>query len=193
MTVARLWIIFENYCKENEIPTENELKYLLNLECEADLIAVAINVRHIHQGYLAFTKGMSLRVRETNGNRYELTFKQKIKNRVVEIEKKIDLRDYTDLWDIAVNKLEKIRYDIKDDAKGLWEVDVFKDHFHKSYIIIAEHEMPEGMETPKIIPKIIKKNLLYAVPKNDVRFASKKIANLKYAQKLYQILKDQNE
>jgi len=178
-----------NAIRRIKIPTENELKFLLNLECEKDLIDAAKNVRHIHQGYLAFTKGMSLRVRETNGNRYELTFKQKIKNRVVEIEKKIDLRDFTDLWNISVNKLEKIRYDIEDN--GLWEVDVFKDHFHKSYIIVAEYEMPEGMEHPKVIPKIIKKNLLYAVPKDDVRFASKKIANLKYAQKLYQTLKEE--
>ena len=171
------------------MPTENELKYLLTLEAEAVAAACASGTRHIRQGYLAFTKGMSLRIRETNNTRYEMTFKQKANNRVIEIEKKLDERDFEDLWTIACNRLEKIRYDVivkdKKDEKHSWEIDAFKDHNHDTYIVVAEHEMPEGMKSPNFIPSIIKDHLIYAVPRTDDRFASKKIADVKYAQKLF--------
>jgi len=170
------------------MPTENELKYLLTLEAEHEAKLLAHGTRHIRQGYLAFTKGMSLRIRETNNTRFEMTFKQKAKNRVIEVEKKLDERDFEDLWSIACNRLEKIRYDVVvKDAEGNkygWEVDAFKDHNHETYIVIAEHEMPEGMTQPNFIPHMISDHLIYAVPSTDDKFASKKIADVKYAQSL---------
>jgi len=182
------------------MPTENELKYLLHIDSEPQFEELARGTRHIRQGYLGFSKGMSLRIRETlwetderDSDRYELTFKQKIKSRVIEIEKKLDSRDFEDLWNIAINRLEKIRYDLHvEDDLGVshhWEVDAFKDHNHKTYIIVAEHEMPEDMDKPEFVPAIIKENLVYAVPRSDDRFASKKIADVKYAKKLYEKMK----
>lgn len=133
---------------------------------------------------------MSLRVRETKQQNkviYELTFKQKVQTRVIEIEKKLDARDFNDLWNTTVNRLEKIRYDVIDDDYK-WEIDAFKDHNHETYIIVAELELPEDMNRPNSnhIPKIINKNLLYSVPIDDDRFASKKIADVKFAQNLYE-------
>jgi CYTH domain-containing protein len=182
------------------MPTENELKFLLHIDSEHQFAEIAQGIRHIRQGYLGFSKGMSLRIRETldgrgegGSERYELTFKQKVKNRVIEVEKKLDQRDFEDLWNIAINRLEKIRYDVHvEDDLGVpyhWEVDAFKDHTHKTYIIVAEHEMPEDMETPAFVPPVIRQNLIYAVPRSDDRFASKKIADVKYAKKLYEKVK----
>ncbi len=174
------------------MPTENERKFLLHEDSEKIFKNKAHHIKHIRQGYLGFSKGMSLRIRETNNHRYTLTFKQKVNNRVVEIEKKMDKRDFEDLWTVSVNKLEKIRYDINffdyDNNPYLWEVDAFKDHEHKTYIIIAEHEMPEGDESPHFIPDLISENLIYSVPDSDDRFASKKVADVKYAKKLYESL-----
>ena len=171
------------------MPTENELKYLLRLEAEEEAKNAAQGTRHVRQGYLAFTKGMSLRIRETNNTRFEMTFKQKANNRVIEVEKKLDERDFEDLWAVACNRLEKIRYDVMvrdhNGNKSSWEIDAFKDHNHETYIMIAEHEMPEDMLEPDFIPSIIQDNLLFAVPRDDDRFASKKIADVKYAQKLF--------
>lgn len=164
------------------------MKYLLRLDCEPLIEDVADKARYIRQGYLSFSKGMSLRIRETKQQSktvHELTFKQKVQSRVIEVEKKLDSRDFNELWDTTANRLEKIRYDlINGDYK--WEIDCFKDHNHETYIIVAECELPEGVEKPTKIPKIIEKNLLYAVPREDDRFASKKIADVKFAQNLYQ-------
>jgi CYTH domain-containing protein len=173
------------------MPTENELKYLLQADSENKFrkSTCLSGIRHIRQGYLGFSKGMSLRIRETNDERYELTFKQKVNNRVVEIEKKINARDFEDLWSVSVNRLEKIRYDMrfldKNSQVHMWEVDAFKDHDHNTYMMLAEHEMPEGVEEPNYIPSLIRETLVYAVPRIDDRFASKKIADVKYAKKLY--------
>lgn len=152
--------------------------------CENEIKNAACRERHIRQGYLSFSKGMSLRIRDTNFKNYELTYKQKVGKRVIEIETDIEKKDFEDLWEISVNRLEKIRYDIKI-KKNLWEVDAFKDHNHETYILVAEHEMPEGMLKPKKIPEIILKSLLYSVDRNDDRFASKKLADVKYSKKLY--------
>lgn len=165
------------------------MKFLLNVECENEIKKISIGCKDIRQGYLVFSKGVSLRIRETFANndhrpKFELTFKQKVGNRVIEIEKSIDHRDFNDLWEVSINKLEKTRYDVMHEQYH-WEVDVFKDHDHETYIIVAEHEMPEGDLSPKSIPAIINDNLLYAVPLDDDRFSSKKLANLKYSKKLY--------
>jgi len=130
---------------------------------------------------------MSLRIRKTitcDRTRYFMTLKQKSGDRIIEIEKKINERDFTDLWEVALNKLEKIRYDLICD-KSKWEVDFFKDHYQHTYFAQAEHEMPEGQLSPKFIPKIINKNLLFAVPIEDDRFGSKRLANVKHAKELY--------
>jgi CYTH domain-containing protein len=176
------------------MPTENELKYVLRIDCEKEVAKKSRSDLFIHQGYLAFTKGMSVRVRQSIDHhtkpQYKLCFKQKVNNRVVEIEKKIDRRDYDDLWANAVNRLEKVRYNLwheEGDEEYLWEVDFFK-HDHKTYFAVAEHEMPEGQTAPDYIPSIIKENLLFAVPFIDDRFASKRLADIKYASTLYQDL-----
>lgn len=161
------------------------MKYLLDLKCEKHIAEVAKSQRLIKQGYLVFTKGMSLRIRSSDDSKYELTFKRKVRGRVIEIEQKLNARDFNDLWSVAVNRLEKIRYDVVD-KKEVWEVDAFKDHNHETYIVVAEHEMPEGVLEPKRIPVVIKNQLIYSVRLDDDRFASKKLADVKYSKKLYE-------
>lgn len=172
------------------MPTENELKYLLNLNSQKTFSKAADECYFIKQGYLHSKKGMTLRVREINdmdGNalKRQLTYKQKISSRLIEIEKKISQRDFEDLWEITSNRLEKIRYHlvVKKKKKYLWEVDFFL-HDGKPYIALAEHEMPEDQMEPDFIPDLICKNLVFAVPANDTRFSSKKLADVPYAKTL---------
>lgn len=174
------------------MPTENELKFVLNIESESQFAGMAKNKKEIRQGYLAFSKGISVRIRDTNSEKFEICMKHKVQNRVIEIEKVIDQRDFEDLWSVSVNRLEKIRYLVyfkdKDSEKHLWEVDAFKDHHHHTYFLMAEHEMPEEQESPSFIPDMIFDNLLFAVPKEDDRFASKRLADVRHAKKLNQQL-----
>lgn len=176
------------------MPTENERKYLLNLYSQQEFVKSANDSYLIKQGYLFSKKGCTLRLRELidlkddKTKKRQLTYKQKVNGRIVEIEKKIDHRDFEDLWQLANSKLEKIRYHFlfkKGKEKYLWEVDFFLDGDGYTYFALAEHEMPEGQLEPEFIPPIISKNLLYAVSNHDMRFSSKKLACITYAKNLY--------
>jgi CYTH domain-containing protein len=178
------------------MPTENEVKFVLNLCKEKEFKEIAQDKVLIRQGYLLSSKGIALRCRESINHKTEYYFTFKLtsnKGRSIEIEKKIDQRDFNDLWESALNKLEKIRYYIQDSEKQLWEVDFFKDHNKENYFCMAELEMPEGQLKPKFIPKFIEKNLLYEVELKDNRFSSKMIADIKYAIELYQQLRNKND
>lgn len=181
------------------MPTENELKYVLRLDCEADLISGNFDYKKylLFQGYLAFAKGMTLRLRSsqemsfkkvTGHPKRKLCYKQKVNDRVIEIEKKIDQRDFSDLWDSTLNRVEKQRY-VVNFEKSLWEIDFFKHHHDETYFVLAEHEMPEDQKQPKYIPEFISKNLIYAVPHDkDDDFSTKRLACAKHAKKLYKEL-----
>jgi CYTH domain-containing protein len=150
---------------------------------------------------LVASRGVSLRIRksqqgkvsggvftETSSPCYTTTFKCNGGSRVVEIEKKIDERDFTDLWPLCLNKLEKYRYVLKDQELNTWEIDFFKDHHNDTYFAMAELEMPEGQISPNIIPEFISNNLIYEVPLTDCRFSSKLLGDVRYAINLHKSL-----
>lgn len=188
------------------MPTENERKYILTLDCEEEITSYAKKRHDIKQAYLAAKNGMTLRIRDfatssktKTQERYQICLKQQTAERVIEIEKKINKRDFDDLWNHSVSKLEKTRYDILfkiGTQKYLWEVDFFKrfsdDGEVSTYFAMAEHEMPEGQIDPDVIPDLIKKHLIYEVPLSDDRFGSKKIADVDYAMSLYTLLEGVN-
>jgi len=181
------------------MPTENELKYVLNLDCEIDLISSDFKYKKylLLQGYLAFAKGMTLRLRSSqemdfqkpiDNPKRKLCYKQKVNDRVIEIEKKINQRDFNDLWNSTLNRVEKQRYVVYF-GKEVWEIDFFKYHHNETYFVVAEHEMPEGQQEPNHIPDFISKNLIYAVPHNkDDDFSTKRLACVKHAKKIYKEL-----
>jgi CYTH domain-containing protein len=176
------------------MPTENERKYALRLECESEIIKLAKKKQQMFQGYLIVGKGVSLRIRR-GGKVCTMTFKQKVGNshkqkcngRVVEIEQKISKRDFDDLWASALNKLEKFRYYIPHDGL-IWEIDFFKDHNGLTYFAQAEVELDEDVLEPDVIPDFIIKHLLYAVPLDDDRFSSKRLADPQHANGLLKSL-----
>lgn len=134
-----------------------------------------------------------MRIRNTNNEKFELCYKQKIGNQVVEIEKIIEKQDFENLWSVCFNKLRKIRYYTYFDSGGswndyLWEIDAFKDE-NETYFLMAEHEMPEEQLQPDFIPKLIFDNLLFSVPREDDRFSSNKLANIEHAKEMYLLLK----
>jgi len=172
------------------MPTEHEYKYVIDLALadkysHKDIKSMADHFTHIKQGYLAFSKGMTTRIRcitTTKKERWYLTFKQKVGNRVIEVEKKIDSRDGHDLWEVCVGKLKKDRYAI--DNEGItWELDFFKKG--TLYFILAEVELEEGAPRPKSVPGFLKEYILYEVPLTDDRFSNKRLGDAEYATGLY--------
>lgn len=143
----------------------------------------------ISQGYLIATKGITVRIRKAipleglGTKKYFFTLKVSTNGRCIEIENEIDKRDFYDLWDISLNKLEKIRYEVKS-GKNTWECDFFKDYEGKTYIAIAELEMPEGQKEPEILPHFVKNNLLHKIEFTDNRFSNKLLGDARYAVKL---------
>lgn len=141
----------------------------------------------ISQGYLIATRGITVRVRKSipiydNGNKggYFFTLKANTNGRCIEVENKLDKRDFQDLWAISLNKLEKIRYEIPS-GRHVWECDFFKDYKGETYIAVAEVEMPEGQLEPDSLPSFIKQNLLHKVSLTDTRFSNKLISDPRYA------------
>lgn len=172
------------------MPTENELKFMLEYKDTEDKFRkLAESKAHIMQGYLFFSKGTSLRLRRIK-NKYYLTLKSTVNGRVVEVENQIDERDFNDLWTQCMNKLEKIRYFLSDAHNQIWEVDYFKDHNGNNYFCLAELEMPEDQQKPNYVPIFIRDNLLFEVPLTDCRFASKLLADVRYATDIYKQIKE---
>jgi len=180
--------------KEDIIPTELEYKYAISLDIakkydNEQLSLMSVNVQYIKQGYLAFSKGMTLRVRHSiclKNKQWYLTYKQKISNRVVEIEKKIDDRDGKDLWSACVGRLTKNRY-VVNYHKHTWEIDFFYRDNHL-YFVQAEVELKEGSNKPQEIPKFLREFLLYEVPLTDDRFSNKRLSDVEFASRLYKSL-----
>jgi CYTH domain-containing protein len=148
---------------------------------------MAVQKYEISQGYLIATRGITVRVRKsvatyTNVGKggYYFTLKVNTNGRCVEIESKLDKRDFEDLWAIALNKLEKIRYEVKNN-KYIWECDFFKDYRNETYIAVAEVELPEDQLEPDILPGFIRENLLYKVALTDTRFSNKLLGDARYA------------
>lgn len=168
----------------------------MDAACESTVKKICTDQLEISQGYLIATRGITVRVRKSarkNGkSEYYFTLKVNTAGRVIEIEKNLDKRDFTDLWGIALNKLEKIRYIVKY-AGSNWELDFFKDYRGETYMAVAEIELPEDQLEPNSLPEIVKQNLIYKVPLTDARFSNKLLGDARYAAELLQeILRNQD-
>jgi CYTH domain-containing protein len=178
-----------------DMPTENERKYVLDPACEK-LFADVKKVR-IRQGYIN-GKMPRLRATQRSGGdavvfgeyAYVFCYKQKVGNRLIEIETEIDRRDFDDLWTLTKRRLIKTRYILDHPDFNRWEVDFFKDNKGKTYFAMAEYEMPEGQSKPGSFPPIIWDHLLHLVPRkhNDL-FSSSLLASPSYAKTLLKKLR----
>jgi CYTH domain-containing protein len=170
------------------MPTENERKYVLRSECEPAVDELSVEQYDIAQGYLIATRGITVRVRKSrkrsNGaESYLFSLKVNTAGRCIEIEHDLDKRDFDDLWAIALNQLEKVRYVVKHNKSG-WELDFFKDYRGQTYMAVAEIELPEDQVEPDSIPDIVKRNMIFKVPLTDTRFSNKLLGNARYAAEL---------
>lgn len=175
------------------MPTENERKYVLvNEPFVLDTIAKqAKKILTIEQAYIQSGKHWNFRVRKTFGIHYDdpiyhATYKHKIDGRVIEIQTKLDERDYRDLSKETISTIvHKTRYVIPAGALK-WEVDFFyASKRTQPYFVLAEIELPERVSRPPLIPNFISDHLILAVSEDDGRFSSKKLADSVYAIERY--------
>lgn len=174
------------------MPIENERKFILCLNTDEKVFSKAANfIKEMEQFYLISGKNQSLRCRKTSSFvdnqvtiEHTMTFKQEVGKKVVEVETHISERDYRMLKTKSQSILKKIRYCIES-----WEVDFFKTD-KVTYFVQAEIEMPENQKKPKKIPKLIQEKLIHVVKRGDKRFTSRKLCDVKHAQKLLKTLKE---
>lgn len=164
------------------------MKFVLPLDFDEKILtdhAAVFEILNIQQGYLLSEEDGCVRVRQTNTNKFKLCYKQKVANRLIEIEKRINHQDFNDLWEIAHCKLRKIRYNLAVTSTEYWSIDFYKNAKNQTYFVLAEHEMPEGQTKPNSIPSIIDSKIVYKVAQSDNRFTARKLSNIKYAKKFY--------
>ena len=175
------------------MPTENERKYVLINEPFVlnEIAKRAKKILSIEQVYIQSGKGWNFRVRKTFGIHYDdpvyhATYKHKVGGRVIEIQTKLDERDYKDLSKQTISAIvHKTRYVIPIGSLK-WEIDFFYiARKTEPYFVLAEIELPEGVARPPSVPNFISDHLILAVPEDDNRFTSKKLADMAYAIKRY--------
>lgn len=176
------------------MPIEYEFKYVLLKDIAQSSTFLGLKaqmpVREIRQGYLQSGDDFNCRVRllrEDGGpEQWFFTFKQKVGDRLVEIETPITPEDATYLWVACPKTLKKHRYIY--DVKGMkWELDLFYDQKGggELYFAMVEIELEEGSSRPEV-PYFIKPFVLYEVPLTDDRFSNKRLVDAEYARQLYE-------
>lgn len=144
---------------------------------------IAKEILHIEQSYLLRNRdGLTVRIRKQRNRKgrvkHVFTTKQRVDDKVIEIEKKISEADYSALHKTSTGRLTKIRYVVDG-----WEIDFFKNGL-ETYFVMAEIELADGALQPDRLHPFVNEYLLYAVPKEDGRFSSKKLSDVGYAKKL---------
>jgi CYTH domain-containing protein len=164
---------------------ENEIKYVLRPDCFSD-VSTALEgfAKPIRQGYLPGNG----RIRMVDDHILTFTYKLAADNTIYEIEKKITLSEFAQLWPHTTNRLRKTRFSQKIENVQ-WDIDFFRNEDDSIYFAMAEAEMPEHMEQPPYLHPVIEPYLLYAVPReHSSSFTSKLISNPEYAKKTMESL-----
>jgi CYTH domain-containing protein len=167
---ARYWVI---------MAIENENKYVLS---EAATLEAALErcgaPQRIEQGYL----DSHARIRRIDGQGSWFTYKRRLADQSnVEIETAIDTRSFDLLWRESGRRLRKHRFKLRHGEIG-WDVDFFKSEpGGGNYFAMAECEMPEGMTAPPDIHPLLRRHILFAVPREDDRFRSYLLTDEAYA------------
>lgn len=155
---------------------ENELKYVIrwNEQLENDLKS-KYGFSDIEQAYL----NDRTRLRRKSSFKHEqfiFTFKQRIHHgRNIEIETAISADDYYELIKFSTERLLKKRVSVRQDDVQ-WDID-FPQWPTGKHFILAEAEMPAVMDDPPYILEELRPHLVYAVPRHDGRFTSRRMIN----------------
>ncbi len=165
------------------MPTENEKKYVLSPSFNAESL-VGWSIEHIEQGYLE----NGVRIRRSNDD-YFYTYKRWVESaqRLIEIDPAIDARDYNDLKTECHTLLLKTRYK-KEVGQEEWVVDFLRNKNGKNYFVMAEVEMPEGVDDPQQILPEIAESVVWTVEKNDARFTNRKLVKESHAIQMYKMM-----
>ena len=171
----------------NEMPIENERKFVLNsddfAELEQKLLEDGFDYMKLIQAYINDNRIRQITYVD-DFIQYFHTFKYNTPRGLVEIENKISKDDFDMLLEVSTRKLNKTRYSKKFEDVT-WDVDFLKSDDGSVYFAMAEAEFkdPERFEVD-LLP-ILQPYLLHAVSKEESKyFTNNKLCDQDYARKL---------
>jgi hypothetical protein len=182
--------ITEHLEETKEVPIENELSYILRLDFpEAAL--TGWEKSEIKQTYPFPKKSDFPRIRQeffVESGLVEWT--ENIKTPAELCGEDYEDERYTtkqvfDIWWLITpqnDRLKKTRY-TKRFGDELWCIDFFKNKAGETYLVKPEVEMPPGRKNHITKPSVIYAHGIYAVPRGNRDFASRKMANESKAKK----------
>lgn len=173
---------------------ENERKFVLDVN-EPDKFLNSL----IHQGYTSHTLLQGYLNDQTRIRKSliadkleicEFTFKLMVNGKLIEVETEISELDFDTLWVKVGKVINKVRVKVPY-GDFIWEIDFFMEEATGlCYLVMAEVEMPDGMEMPDAIPALVADYLLYLVPRTDKRFFNTQLVQPALVRKTIKDLKD---
>ncbi|TAD91985.1 MAG: hypothetical protein EAZ99_01290 [Alphaproteobacteria bacterium] len=157
------------------MPVENERKYLLKVEhgpvtaaaerCRS-VLGAGTRVEQLQQGWLDGTRARVRRVEADQASvRHVFTWKRMTGGRPIEIEQSIDPEDFSDLFAEAEERLSKWRLTPLRGGDEAWCLDLLPNSDGSACLAIAEVEMPEGRDHPRVLPSWLRFRLVHSVPR----------------------------
>jgi CYTH domain-containing protein len=161
---------------------ENEIKIIASGYVELEALLTPSGWVDIQQGYLTADNRVRRITYENGEIDYFFTYKQRLPNgHNLEIEPAITQREFEEAWEYTQERLNKRRVSVEHDNLK-WDVDFYR--WSQPYFVVAEVEMPPDMQRPPTMLPCLKKHIVYEVPRNDGRFAARRLANEEFARQL---------
>jgi len=155
--------------------SENEIKIVISGYTELEALLTPFGWIDITQGYLNPGNRVRRITDPNSSEAYLFTYKQRLPNgHNLEIECPISAALFHEAWPYTIERLTKRRISIAHrDLK--WDIDFYR--WTQPYFVLAEAEMPPHMERPETILPHLQKYLVYEVPRDDGRFAARRLAD----------------
>ena len=161
---------------------ENEIKFALRGYVELESLLTPFGWEDITQGYLNPNNRVRQIIYPTGRRECLHTFKQRLPNgHNLEIESRITAEQYDEAWEFTVERVTKRRIPIEY-GDLVWDIDFYR--WSYPWFVLAEVEMPPNMERPETIPPQLQEYLVYEVPRDDGRFAARRLADESHVRRL---------
>jgi CYTH domain-containing protein len=171
------------------MPRENETKFVTNGYEELEALLTPGGWQDIEQGYFN-SENRIRRITYPDGTRQHFfTFKKRlIWGDNLEIEPPISEAQFDEAWEHTNERLRKRRVSIEHDNLK-WDIDFYRWPAGARYFVLAEVEMPEHMSQPTAILPHLVPHMVYEVPREDNRFAARRLADATHAETLARSLR----
>jgi CYTH domain-containing protein len=172
---------------------ENERKYVLETISQSEFMSRVTGPHttyHIRQGYLNDQTRIRQTMKDDELVANYFTFKQPVNGKLIEIETEITTEDFNALWVKVDRVINKVRIAVPHNDLT-WEVDfLYEESNQQIYIVMAEVELPDGVEEPDEVPAFVKDHLVYFVPRHDRRFFNTQLVQPQLVKTTVKELKD---